>query len=212
MSYKLRVDANHISLILPICKKFFEWYICSHEGIGTDNSHLHLHLKLLPTKREASLRQNIRKEFGSGNGSYSLKQLDDEFPVEYVAYLLKEDNYQHSDNYPKEWIQKAKAYDSKVKKEMKEKKSSRLTIIKKIERDYFSDLIPQEMQHGTLYVSKKTNLCLSKQDVVQRVIAYYKDTETLVRQFMVVSLCQTLCLKYVAGYEHQFFLKVSDYL
>lgn len=198
--YKLRVDTTDVRTVLSLLSSYTDKYLVGFENQETDNSHCHAYIET--ATKQSTLRAAIRKQFGSGNGSYSLKALDEKEPLEYIAYCIKENDYKH--NLPQEVIDKAKAHDASVKTEMKKKKESRKTILQKIEEKYFSHVeegIDQERQE---YVTKK--------HVVDCVLSYYRESGNLIRQFMLVSLCQTLCLKYVNSYEYEFHQKIYDAL
>ena len=192
--YKLRIDtAEGKDVILKFIEKYSSTYLVSFEGQGTDNPHVHLYLEML-SNISSSLRQAIRRKFGAGNGGYSLKELDEQFPVEYLAYCIKDKNYFYSSNFPVSVIDEMKDYDKKVKEEIKHKKLSRRTVLDTIKDECFSDVDPETQLVDGAY--------LSVQDVVLRVVNYYQTSKKLVRKFAIVSQCQTLCLEYVKGYSY----------
>ena len=110
----------------------------------------------------------------------------------YVGYKSKE-------------IEEIKKYNDKVKNEIKERKAKRRTTLQKIEDEYFS-----EVQEDNIMLINGELRYITKPYVIEKVIKYHTDNNVLIRQFMIVSLCQTLCLKYVNSYSREFQQKIFD--
>lgn len=199
LSYKIRIDSHDRSAIRMLLTKYTDSYLLAFEGEGSQNPHCHGLFST--TSKPATIRSNLRKKFGSGNGSYSMKELDEEYPLEYIAYIIKEGDYEIH-NIPPEIIERAKAHDIQVKKEMKEKKSQRKTILKQIEEKYFS-----KCEKGVI-----DGTYVMKEFVVEKVLEFYQESGGLVRQFQIVAICQTLCLKYVNSYAYSYKNKILDML
>lgn len=180
--YKLRVDTDEINGLKDIIVKYCSVYLIAQEDAGSENPHCHAYLET--NTKQATLRNVLRKNYGSGNSSYSLKALDEQCPVEYLAYCVKQNTYIH--NLPDEVILRAKEYDKKVKIQMKEKKKNRKTIL-------------QRMKEEFKYEERKD---LTYDEVITDVIKFYKDHEILIRENMIVSQVQTLLIKYVPSYSY----------
>lgn len=193
--YKLRVDTDDIDKIEAILKKYTSSYIVCLENVGTDNTHSHSYLET--TEKQATLRNVLRKTFGAGNSSYSLKELDERYPIEYLAYVVKEKLYRH--NLPQCEIDKAIEYDNNIKNEMKEKKANRKTQLEKIIELNKEAL--ESMKEGKGYALP---------DITKMVLKYYKDNKILVREFQIISLVQTLSLQYVDGYLDEYSRRIVD--
>lgn len=199
--FKLRIDTSPCDGVQQLCDKYAKEYLYTYENTGEENPHVHMYLQL--SKQSRTVRAYIRKVFGSGNGVYSLKELDEQYPIEYLAYCMKLGEPTH--NLPNEIIDKAKSYDLDVKRSMKEKKSSRRTQLQILD-----DIIGTECElQGDVYV-RSNGLIPCKEFVVDTVIRYYKDEKKLVREFMIVSLVQSLCLKYVPSYDYELKRKILD--
>ena len=188
--YKLCVDTDDMYGLIEILDKYSSKYLVCQENLLTDNAHCHAYLETLV--KQATIRAAVVKVYGSGNSSYSLKELDEQYPLEYLAYCLKENNYKHT--LPQDIIDKAKEHNKLVKAGMADKKAKRRTQLQCIEDEYFST----QLAPG--------GACYDKQYVCDSVVQYYENSGILVRKFMLVSLCQTLCLKYVPSYN----LKLSQ--
>lgn len=180
--YKLRVDTDDKEKFREFLLKYTDKYLFAMENKGKENTHIHAYMET--TTKQATLRTNIRKRFGSGNGVYSLKELDAAAPVEYLAYCIKEDK-SYDTNLSPEVIDLAKEYDFQVKKEIKEKKANRKTILQKIQAEY-------EFEIGKYDADQ----------IITIVIQYTKDHELPVREFAMLSQVQTLLLKYSPEYFH----------
>lgn len=174
--YKLRIDTSDRDVVVQLCRKYFTEWIVSFEGFP-DNPHCHLYLHMLC--KQAAVRKAIRTKIGSGNGSYSMKELDEEYPLEYLAYLVKEKDYLLSDNFPQDKLDEALAYDKKVKEEMKEKKKNRLPVWKKIMEQCI------DIQYDKDAYRK----------IAERVVDYHQENQTLVRRFALKSYTDTIYLQ-----------------
>lgn len=192
--YKLRVDTDNLDTIEDVLKKYTSKYIVSLENEGKENPHTHSYIET--DTKQATLRNVLRKTFGAGNSSYSLKELDEQSPKEYLAYVIKEKNYRH--NLSEEVIKQAKEYDEKVKEGIKEKKQGRKTQLQKIEEMYAEEL--KDLPCRGFGIAKITQL----------VVGYFKETGILVREFAMVSIVQTLSLKYVPEYAGDLERRILD--
>ena len=178
--YKLRVDTVAVSLndVVKMVGNYSTGYMFSREG-GTDNPHLHFYIET--TTKEPTIRSNLRKLGLSGNGSYSLKSLDSQYPTEYIAYMIKEGDYTCK-NIPDSVIEDAKVFNSKVKEEIKLKKQAKKTQLQCVE-EYVHSLGKDCTRFGL-------------SSWLRCVLMYYKDSGILVREFQIIAISQTLYLKY----------------
>lgn len=186
--YKLRIDTSDLEMCIHIAEHYSpDCWAFSFETKWGDNPHVHFYLEM--ADGVSGLRSYIRKTVGSGNRAYSLKELAEEKPVEYLAYLIKENDYRSY----KIDLTAAKAYDATVKSAIQEKKSSRKTILQQI--------VEQFGYTGSTILEEK--------QCIEDVIDFYKQKFTLVREFQIVSLVQTLLLQYGDGYERRLRYSVS---
>jgi len=193
--YKLRVDTDNIDTIEGILKKYSSSYIVCLENVGTDNTHSHSYLET--TEKQATIRNVLRKTFGSGNSSYSLKELDEQYPVEYLAYVVKEKLFRH--NLPQDVIDKAMAHDKEVKDGIKEKKANKKTQLEKIIEQNKEQLEGMKEAKG-----------FAMPEITDMVLKYYKENNILVREFQIISLVQTLSLQYIDGYLEEYSRRLVD--
>ena len=182
--YKLRLDTHDVSFVKSFLAEYSTgtWMYCL-EGKGTDNPHCHAYFEsTFATKKELDkLRYSIRKKVGSGNKAYMLKKCD-HMPMEYFAYMVKDGDYYHQ-GMSEETLKEALEYDENVKSDLSKKKQ-RMTILQKIEHHYSYAQAPPTDARAIIH------------DVIQ----YYRETETLVREFAIISQVQTLTLKYIPKY------------
>lgn len=187
ISYKARFDVCDESIITTFVEKYCkdEW-LYSFEGLDTDNPHCHLYFNSI-VKRE-TIAQWIRRNIGVGNKSYSLRQLDDiDSLYKYIAYCIKDGNYKK--RISSELLDKSIAYDAKVKKD---KSRKRTTILDQLKGEI-----------GEVYIG-------SPEEMIDIVVKFYKDQGKLVREFQIVSVCQTLLLYYDTGYENAFKRRILE--
>lgn len=179
--YKLRIDTEDRDKVLQLLKRYSTRYLVCIENIGTENTHTHSFFST--DKENRTIRAYIRKSFGKGNGTYSMKELDEEFPIEYLAYCVKENNY--ITTFTSEEIQKIKELDLKIKSEIKQKKKDKLPVWKKI-----LELIKEENQDWR----KPKHEDLRYERVFRSVLQYHKENELLIRRFQIQSYSDTICL------------------
>lgn len=193
--YKLRIDTDNVGGVITLLKRYCEIYLTSIEMEGTEDVHTHSYIET--STKEATIRNAVRKAYGSGNGVYSLKELSESRPVEYLAYCIK--GRQYSTNLPPDVVKLAEDYDMVVKKGMKEKKLLRKSVF--IQLCEIIDERPESLKSMEL-----------KSYFTRIVLDYYKSKQLAVRTFQLVSLVQTLLLKYSPEYYQQLADKVIELL
>lgn len=162
--YKLRVDAQVLDYINSISRVYF---YC-HEG-GEENPHTHFYLET--QVKAPTIRNNLRRLGLKGNGGYSLKSCEKN-PIEYIAYMMKEGNWTNV-GLPPEIIDEAKQYDTRIKKEMKDKKEARIPVWKKI----MATLPHQNADYNT---------------IIEYVCKYHIENELLIRKFQIECYVETI--------------------
>lgn len=184
--YKLRVDTDNKEELFERLKKYTDTCIVSIENIGLDNVHCHCYFESMTSS--LTIRQMIRKHYGSGNGIYSMKELDEEKPIEYISYCIKEGNHLISPSFDSAFIRECNEWNARVKSEIKTKKENKKTVLDKIIEKY-----DYENQDDIWMPT-----------VVDNVLLYYKENKILVREFQIKSQIQTILLRYVPGYQERF--------
>lgn len=188
--YKLRID-SHSDDNLLITKGMSKYSYC-YEGTDLGNPHMHFHI--ISDLKRASLIARVKAlpHYVKGNGFYSLRELrpEDDGYLRYDAYIMKETKPVYV-GYSSDEITAIEEFDAKIKQEIKEKKQSRKTILQQIDDKYFSE-VDDGILDGT-YVMKEF--------VVDKVLEFFQESGSLVREFQMISICQTLCLKYVRSYS-----------
>lgn len=191
--YKLRIDTDDTESVIALLDRYSYSYLVGFENQEGSNPHIHAYLET--NTKGPTLRASIRKYFGGGNGSYSLKTTEED-PLEYIAYIIKDGRYEE-ENIDPELLTRALEYDRKIKAEIKEKKANRRTTLQKIEDRYFSDIVGDGP-----YILSKLDQHVTPSYIAESVVSYYKEEGILIRKFMLVSLVQTLCLKYTQTYAN----------
>jgi len=140
------------------------------------SNRMHYHFYLQMSLSRTELRSRVSSRFGKGNRVFSLKFIsDDGFPIEYLAYCTKEGKYE-SQGIPEDVMTTALEYDQKVKKAIKKQ-----SILEMFIEQYDQD--PQACEYDPFKWA-------------QIVIQYYKDSGRLYRETFIISIVQTLHLRY----------------
>lgn len=182
--YKLRVDTNNKEKLKNLLMRYTEVYVIGLENGDSENPHCHVYLET--NHRTDAIRMMIRKHYGSGNGVYSLKELDEKQPIEYISYCIKDNNYIHT--LDTNFIEECKEWNTRIKTEIKTKKDNKTTILEKIIKHY-----DYENQQDIWIPT-----------VIDNVLEYYKENKILVREFQIKSQVQTILLRYVPKYQRMF--------
>lgn len=157
--YSLRIDTPNslsftkvVELINTVCK---EW-VYGLENQSVQNPHAHFVIFDMNIQAQ-HLRKQLRDLGLRGNGGYSLSKNKDD--IKAIAYAIKEDNYQLSDNFNKDTIETAKLYNLKVQNEIKDKKSTPKNFL-----DKYSHIIEQVIQsdiQGLPYIKESNKIKLA---------------------------------------------------
>lgn len=186
-SYKLRVDLKTLCVdtLLNLAKRYFERFCYVFEGMSGDNPHVHFYV--YTSVLSATLRDNLRRLGLVGNGAYSLKLLDSDKPVEYIAYMMKEGNLVNC-GVDQKLIDEAKVYDLRVKKELKSRKKQLDVIHEYVEQKLAEDKFNKiSDKYGERIVSLPI--------IVEHVVGYHLDNGLLIRDFQIMSYARTLELR-----------------
>lgn len=178
--YKLRVDTIDPEVLGYITHHYSpDCYLVAVEGLTDTNPHSHYYLEM--EGKPTALRAYIRKTVGAGNGIYSLVELDTEKPVEYLAYCIKGADYT-SHNID---LEPAKSHDFKIKNDRVKLKKEKKTVLQ---------LIIEHYKYDETGISDRATC-------IDQVILYHKEKGVLIREFAMISIVQTLLLKYDSDYS-----------
>lgn len=128
-SYKLRTHVLTSDLVIALTGDA-ECSLLSRET-GKVEFRDHYHWFIRTTVKPPAMRARLRKHGLKGNASYSLGLLDSDFPIEYIAYMLKEGDITNN-SMPTEIMAEATKYDKAVKADIKETRAKRRTILQRI--------------------------------------------------------------------------------
>lgn len=171
-----------------------ECYLFARELQETQNDHYQFYLKV--DCQAQTVRKWLKPRLPSkGNGQYSIKTFVESEPVEAISYLLKEGSIQYK--LPPDLKERVWAFQEKYKAEVKAKKESRRTQLEIISENIEKELVFD----GHSWHKPGSQQAISKGYIADHVIIYYRTSGILIRKFQLVSLCQTLYLKYGSGYE-----------
>lgn len=211
LSIKFRLTVNHSEEMNVAIVEFFNEYqfekllLCSETAT---NEHYQGWVLLNTDDKNVlkKMRDKISYRFKlKGNKSYSISKCDEEFPVEYCAYLMKE-NLFYRWGLTEEEEQLMENHQEKVVEEMEDKrKKKKLSTYKMVEEE-FKVLITEE--DGMVYIDTSTlrqegnggkeelslYLCYSF------VARYFKRNELPMRRYQVDLIVDTLMTKYLPMY------------
>lgn len=210
--YKLRVTPVK-SLYPKTCIDEIEdkiLSICDHsafvqEGDGEKiEKHFHYYI-VISAIDDKQLRYRLRIILGTGgskgNSIFSLTKLDVDgpykssgFAVEYLAYMLKSSPVLWKSNqFPEEVIELARGVRDTV--QSRRDKSQPKSVIRRIEQKFVEKYVELKQEVNPVVT-------------LQFVISYFKAEELPVRENQIISLTQTLLLKYSNSYEEELFQKL----
>lgn len=119
--YKLRISLKEIKYqdaLATVIALSPDVHMIAHEAITSPNPHIHSYIE--SRINNSTIRSRLRKLGCKGNGSYSLTLCDYQ-PIEYLAYMLKEDPDPVYTGICSNLVNDAYSYDLKVKEEIKRK-------------------------------------------------------------------------------------------
>lgn len=198
-SYKLRTHALTPELVKTLTRDAECALISKEEGKLEFRQHYHWFIRT-PVKMPA-FRARIRSHGLKGNSTYSLAVLDSDFPIEYIAYLIKEGDLTDI-RFPPDTLAEARKYDLAVKADIKETRAKRLTVVQRIMqeapvtqwKDTYSRLRDEYDEkraidpHSTFV---QHPLATMRAVVAEFVVDWYLEHSTY-REFQVISTTQTI--------------------
>lgn len=207
IAYKLRCRTRDVALVH---KKVKEWgstrHIIGFEEDYKKPNNPHVHVYLIPDMKAGTIREQIRAELGMGNGGYAMPRCSGEvLPLKYLAYCIKQGNV-IIEGFTDEEIVEIKAYDEKVKEEMKSRPKPRtqLAIIRELVLADYVCTAHEDQVGRSLWLHKETGGLITKKIIVDLVLDYCLENKKLIRRFALISQCQTLCCEFVPSYQLQF--------
>lgn len=197
-SYKIRITTELLKVSeeetvewLKNNKYINRYYIVKEVGKDTKKRHIQGWLELSYNTSKLTMRQVIRryaekhriKEEYKGNTLYSFSENKELYPVEYLCYLMKEDENPET-NLEEEHLKKAQERNVKEFKEPKKKKETITQVIENIEK-----IILEEYEQKQLNIEH-----IGDYEIVRHVIAYHKEKRRRFVENQVISICQTIAL------------------
>lgn len=213
IDYSLRITNRDLSddfvkLITKFQLKYLKdmSYIMSKEGSWSDNSwttyvhdpteefthpHLHFYIRDLSRVCYTRMRTWISNNIGKGNAYFACKQLvsKEEYPMEYLAYILKSDPNPYVQNIPEEVIHQAIMYDLDIKLQKKKKNIP-------LWRECLDQLEEENLE---VYTYKDL---LNK--VYELVMSKIQSNKVLIRQNQVISTIKTIMFHISPKYQTHF--------
>lgn len=159
------------------------------------------------TKGMKRLRASFKSKFNTdGNKCYSIASCDELFPIEYCAYLLKE-NPIHQFGFTEEEFKQVEAHQVKVSEEIKQKKKKKsLSSFKMVEEDFLTrykeveGMVPLFDTRG-LRQGSGDDEPLSSSIVIIFVLDYWRKNDLLIREQTIQNIAMTLLFRYMPSYQ-----------
>lgn len=174
--YKLRIDfdSNKVAEFRELEKRYFDSYIRSLEGIDEHNVHYHYYVETIHPS--VNIRRYIQTHIGKGNGIYSLRELDERYPLKYLSYIVKDDSNSVWYKMPPTLREEVIAFSAQVSLEVAEKK-------KKKKNNKVMDLME--------YCEK----CKTFKDVSKEIVYYYMNKDLVLNGTVIRNYIWTIALK-----------------
>lgn len=183
-SYKVRIDIHqpqYGNISVQQCIDVLEdtdIYMYAIEKLGTANPHFQA--LVVTSVRRDTMMARIKKLGASGSG-FSCSKSKEQWPLEYMAYLLKEGKPEYH-NFPEEVRLAVVKRQDFVKRTYLDKKAekTRIPVWRKI-----METIPKDFDY---YDDQ------SRFTVMKYVIKYHKDNTLLLRRGNLVAYMDTICM------------------
>ncbi len=159
--YKLRINCvAEPEEYTKMEEKYFIKFMKVKEKV-LDNPHIHYYISTLDSRK--AITDYIKRHIGKdcAHTIYSMKKVREEYPLEYLAYLYKEDVHPLVRGIPEDILEKAKQYDMSVKKVLADRKKTYDHVLK-----YVLD--------KTLHKIDCTTGMPSKKQIIKKVADYYQ--------------------------------------
>lgn len=215
---KFRYTVNHSDEVRESIIDFFTYHnydklLLSQET--ATNQHYQAYV-LLPFKPEEDIAKGVKRIRSSftrkfeikGNKCYSISQCEELFPVEYCAYLLKE-NPIFSWGLTEEEAKQMEEHQEKVVEEIEEKKKKKKLSTYKMVEEEFKELISVEDEMVYIDTSTLRQESGGKEELnlylcYSFVARYFKRHELPMRRYQVDLIVDTLLTKYLPMYIGSF--------
>lgn len=213
ITYALLDDTSYNEAVRLVQNDADRYYLVSEIGSKTNKPHLQGWIDI-GDRKIGTVRKHIREyvknhntDKKSGNEYFSVKQCDEEIPSKLLAYFMKEDQTPISnltDNELSEAIalQEQFIIDQKAKKEERKNNTMYKWCTNRIHemRVNLPDKYQDDMR---LYWDEEEGSAMSftKKVIVDVVLSYYEYHEKSMNRGYIISLCSTLCYKYVPSYK-----------
>lgn len=199
IEYELRLTTDNEEFVREVCSKYSaDTYVYAFESPPTKRPHFHVYLQM--SKGAEALRRHLRQQGFKGNTGYKMSKVRDS--LKYLAYVIKDGNYTVHGVLPHS-LDDIKSYDLSIKNA---KKSTRQSALQNLV-DVIDELV---VKLDDYYVLKSNGEIFTEKWIVDQIVSYYASQGTLIREFFLVSLAQTLSLKYVASYERRLSHRILD--
>jgi len=175
---------NHFSLRITYKNYTFEqthpavpdWTIYCREYKPNNN---HAHYLISTPLGGHALRARFKKLGLKGNTDYSMKTLDSEYPIEYIAYLLKDGDFVRK--LPSAIQAEAVAHNNKVVQELEVRKAKKESVITRL------------IAHLALTPHNKDYYDICNSILYSDVIKFLLKEDMPIRRYSITQYVDTIC-------------------
>lgn len=211
---KFRYTVNHSdevrdSIIAFFVMQSFDKMLLSQEIATNEHYQAYVLLPLKDGEDETKGVKRIRNSFThrfaiKGNKCYSISKCEELFPIEYCAYLMKE-NLIYSWGLTEEEQQQMEEHQEKVVEEIEEKKKKKkLSTYKEVEADFATRVEVDENGIVMFVDNQRGKDELNLYLCYKFVATYFKEKELPMRRYQIDLIVDTLMTKYLPTYIGSF--------
>lgn len=185
-----------------LISKYFIVYIESREkpAVGREHAHFYVETDYKPSQIRSFIKYNI----GSGNGRYSVGELDEEKPLQYIAYILKYNRDLKNVYYEGidvGLLQKGIEHGINEEEQNKKKKKERKG------RTVYSDI--ESYINSTVLAESKDDFVIDIHRVVSLVMAWHKEKKKVINERRIEDYARTYLVNHYPTYEYKIIDRVT---
>jgi len=217
---KFRYTINHSDEVKESIIDFFTGHnydkllLAQESGDNGTNQHYQAYV-LLPFKTDEDKKKGMKRIRASftakfktnGNKCYSVSACEELLPIEYCAYLLKE-NPIFVWGFTEEEYKQVEEHQIKVKEEIEEKKKKKsLSTYKKVEEDFLTRYKEVEDGGSPLFDTRGLRQGRGEEEPISSsivllfVLDYWRKNELMIREQTIQNIVMTLLFRYMPSYQ-----------
>lgn len=134
-----------------------------------------------------------------GNSGRMCSKLRESF-ARSIGYLFKDNDYS-TEGFSKDILKAAE--DVFLEFQTKQKKKEK-TVLQQLRDNITKKLEKIKLDSGNEVFLESYGRIVNKEFILDQVLEFYQQSKSLIREFYIVSVVQTLCLEFVPSYDYEF--------